>query len=765
MIGSFRLGVIAAAIRAATSGSDDPYASNVVLLLHCDGTNGSTSIVDNSQPSKTADISCVGNAAISTTQKKFGTASIAFDGTGDSVLLASGNVPEWAQLNAVDFTIEGQVYRAASATMTFFTARNDGVGTSGLLVYFDSAGALNIYCDATGVILTSSSTVALNTWAHVAVTRALVSGTWTWRMFINGTQVGSTTGGNFGIPSGYGVRLGASNDSSNSWNGYLDEVRITRGVARYTSGFTAPTAAFSDPPTPTDSSYSNVLLLLHLDGTNTSTTIVDNSPSPNAVTCAGNAQIRTAQKKFGTGSIYLDGSGDYLAIAPGSVPAGFDFSGGDFTIEGFVYKVGSGDLTIFNARPEGSGTTGLLIYISSSGMVTILMNGGLALTASTAVLLNTWTHVAIARAGSTTRIFVGGVLAGSTTGGTFSFPAGYGVRIGSSNDGGGQTECYLDEYRITKDVARYTAAFTPPIAPFPNSSSTQQAFSYTGADQTFVVPAGVTSITVRAWGAGGGSNGALDSQADRAFGGPGGFVKATLAVTPGETLTVKVGGGGKKGTSARMSGGGGGRSELLRSTTPLVIAGAGGGSGGYGSSATSNWGGKGGGTTGGTGGDGTAGGGSNGGAGGTQSAGGAQGTPITSGTWLAGPTASGLKQGGDSSYDSNGGGTIRTGSGGWPNGGRGAAREESGGGGGDGYYGGGGGGGTGTWGNGGGGGSSYTDPAATSVTHAQGTNTSGSGTTAPGTAETGYVAGVALGGFNNASGGVDGGNGLVVITW
>lgn len=269
-----------------------------------------------------------------------------------------------------------------------------------------------------------------------------------------------------------------------------------------------------------------------------------------------------------------------------------------------------------------------------------------------------------------------------------------------------------------------------------------QTFTYTGSDQSWTVPSGVTSINVKLWGGGGGSN--YESGNPSAKGGAGGFVKFTISVTPGSSLTVKVGGkGNNPGTGGRKPGAGGGLSALLNGITYLGIAGGGGGAGGYGDTNTSSWGGSGGDTTANSGGGGnnvynTPGG------GGTQSAGGSSGGD--------GSTAGSSLQGGNGSS-----GNLNT-LGGWPNGGNASTDQERGGGGGSGYYGGGGGGGGGTWGAGGGGGSSYTDPSATSVTHIK---SSANDNSAPGTGEVGYVSPAAVGGLNFT----DAGNGLVYISW
>lgn len=236
-------------------------------------------------------------------------------------------------------------------------------------------------------------------------------------------------------------------------------------------------------------------------------------------------------------------------------------------------------------------------------------------------------------------------------------------------------------------------------------SGSSQTFNFTGAAQTFTVPAGVTLITVDAYGGEGG-------RSPYALASRGGRVQATITVTPGESLTATVGGaggtsdfgpsavgaggfnGGGNGGDQQIwgGGGGGGATDVRRGSTKLVVAGGGGG-GAY------QPGGHGGGTTGGAcvvptdcTGCGVSGGC---GGGGTQTAGGSGGTA------------------------GDGGAAGTSGSAGI--GGAGAPGQESGGGGGGGYYGGGGGGSMsgGNWG-GGGGGSSYTEPGATNITHWQG---------------------------------------------
>jgi hypothetical protein len=246
-----------------------------------------------------------------------------------------------------------------------------------------------------------------------------------------------------------------------------------------------------------------------------------------------------------------------------------------------------------------------------------------------------------------------------------------------------------------------TAAAIPIVtslaAPAPlaaQSGANTQTFNFTGAPQSFTVPAGVTALQVDARG----SRGTLFIMSNPP--GTGGRVQATLPVTPGEVLTIMVGGEGNwfAGTGGFNGGGGGaygggGASDIRRGSLRVIVAGGGGGGG-----LDGGGGGNGGGLNGGDG-TGTCG---VGGGGGTQAAGGAAGAG-----GLGGPpgTAGSSGTGGD--------GAI-------------APLAIAGGGGGGGYFGGGGGGACATvWGGsggGGGGGSSYTDPSATAVIHTQGFN-------------------------------------------
>lgn len=231
----------------------DPYAANVSLLLHMDGANGSTTFTDKSNSAHT--ITANGNAQVTTSQSVFGGGSVAFDGT-DTAFLTVPDSPDWT-FGTSDFTIEMWVR---------FNATNVGPnGGYALLGVYDgsefawgvwSSTGTNILFGHPGGNQGPSWTPALNTWYHLAVSRSY-SSNWV-KLFIDGVQVGSDVTGVLSLPDkandlsigGYAQTFsgGTPVTMRRYMNGYIDELRITKGVARYTANFTPPTAAFPDPP-------------------------------------------------------------------------------------------------------------------------------------------------------------------------------------------------------------------------------------------------------------------------------------------------------------------------------------------------------------------------------------------------------------------------------------------------------------------------------------------------------------------------------------
>lgn len=227
---------------------------------------------------------------------------------------------------------------------------------------------------------------------------------------------------------------------------------------------------------PTDPNFSNVSLLLHFDGSDGSTLFTDNSPSPKSPSSVnGEVQIDTAQSKFGGASCLFDGSGDWLQYAADSA---FDFGSGDFTIEFWVRPASTGvqravlDYGTTTASSDAQQCFTIFVQ-STNNMYTRLTvgSGGVGFVGTETLTAGQFNHVAFVRDGSTLRQFVNGAAAGTAAvSGVVNVPGGRVLKIGKYLDS--STVYYagwIDDLRITKGVARYVSAFTPPTAQFPDS--------------------------------------------------------------------------------------------------------------------------------------------------------------------------------------------------------------------------------------------------------------------------------------------------------
>lgn len=220
------------------TGSIDPYWSSVSALLHFNGANGSTAFIDEKGHLFTAS----GNAQISTAQSVFGGASGAFDGSGDYVSTPSSDD---FNFGTGDFTIELAVRFASlpvNSVVSLVSAYLNS--TTGLSIQYRTDGGSGNRLTF-GVGDTSNNfawSPATGTWYRVAVTR---SGT-SLRAFIDGTQIGSTITNSSNLNSTAALWIGALNFSGGVQflNGWIDEMRITNGVARYTSNYTIASDPF-----------------------------------------------------------------------------------------------------------------------------------------------------------------------------------------------------------------------------------------------------------------------------------------------------------------------------------------------------------------------------------------------------------------------------------------------------------------------------------------------------------------------------------------
>lgn len=209
--------------------------------------------------------------------------------------------------------------------------------------------------------------------------------------------------------------------------------------------------------------------MLHLDGADGATTFTDTSIAAHTVNAVGNAQLDTAQFKFGVSSALFDGAGDGLQVIGG---ANFAFGAGDFTIEGFVRLGATGiDHVIYESR---AGAEGLFptVGVTTGNKLIYYTNGLTRITSSTSLTTGVQYHWAVARSGTSTKLFLAGTQEGSTySDSNVYLNSASRPYLAIGQDGAvAPLNGWLDEIHVSKGIARYTANFTPPAAALAHES-------------------------------------------------------------------------------------------------------------------------------------------------------------------------------------------------------------------------------------------------------------------------------------------------------
>jgi len=445
-------------LRPFRTGTVTPSGTPASLLLHFDG-----DFTDSSANALT--VTAEGSADIDQTIVKFGTHSAYFDGDTDFL-----STPYNAALDfgSGDFTVEFWMYWTGGHS--FFSWSVDH--QIGILADYASASdnrlcllassdgenwnlfTVDIGGGDSGV---SSAPAPKNTWCHVAVTRKGDK----WRMFIDGSQVfEGTRSESLASPEGLSFQIGTWADVPGlEFEGYMDDFRVTKGLAVYTGPFTPPTAPLSPYATPVPVSR-EASLLLHLDGN------LDDA-SPNHVTVQAYGGVNPSQNAKFNGSAVFNGTDGYLSIASqdainltGEVP---------YTIEFWMYiESYSNNYTTVLTRRSGNWqyllgfseptTTEIFFSANSQGDGYSQCRSGFSLP------LQEWVHIAATVNNGTARLFVNGILADTQAWATQSDNS-YDLFIGQQGSSGEWFNGYVDELRIVKGLAVYTGPFTPPTAP------------------------------------------------------------------------------------------------------------------------------------------------------------------------------------------------------------------------------------------------------------------------------------------------------------
>ena len=467
--------------RAASAVATDPYFPYVPLLLNTTSTNGqqNNTFLDSSTNNFTITRNGTPTQGSVTPYWPNGQWSNNFNGSSDYLTVPTNTAFDFGSGNfTIEFWIQTTSTRQYDAVITREPASVSGAWAMLINVASSTAGDVALYsydynANVSPMIVTTGASVTNAGWHHVALVR---NGS-QWVIYIDGTSRGTQTssvtigalsaslyiGNNQAIPTRY-------------FPGYISNLRIVKGTAVYTGAFTPSTTPLT--------AITNTSLLtcqsnrFRDNSTNNFTITANSTPKVQAFQPFSPTASYTAAAYGGSG--YFNGSTDYLS-APSN--AAFALGTGDFTIECWIYllAVPTGFADIAFIGNYGTPSNGFYFNFRSSGTIGITDATTVYALSATALVANTWYHVAAVRSSGSSKIYVNGV--GGTAVAFSGNIAQNTLYIGNSGSAaaGGFVNGYISNHRVVKGTAVYTANFTPPTAPLTAITNTSLLLNYTNA--------------------------------------------------------------------------------------------------------------------------------------------------------------------------------------------------------------------------------------------------------------------------------------------
>jgi hypothetical protein len=429
-------------------GTLDSYTK---LLISGDGVDGSTSLVDDTGKSitNTAAYSLTklmlhldNNVTDSAAGKTVTNNNVTFSNTagqfkwgysgvfdGSTAYLTVPDSADWA-FGTDDLTIDCWVYVDTSSSMSILDQRFDGSHLWSL--YKTSDNNLACQCEDSGLfsVVTTNEPVTASAWHHIAVVRKGTTSA-DWLLFVDGVSCPtSITGDPSKSFSDFAATLyiGRIEGVAGSYffNGYMDELRIVKGFARWTADFTPPAYPY------------------------------------------GQVVNTTIQKKIGVGAAWFDGNGSNLTLAD---HADWDFSTGDFTVDMWImFNTANANYQFIFEQETDSNHRHQFYYLNNTITFTSFDNptDTVLVTGSWTPTVGVWYHLALVRYGNIWTIYVNGASVATNTQAftlidyTQPFTIGsYGANLSNLFSG------WIDEFRVSKGIARWTANFDTALPAYP----------------------------------------------------------------------------------------------------------------------------------------------------------------------------------------------------------------------------------------------------------------------------------------------------------
>ena len=422
----------------------DKYLGFTSLLLHCDGTNDATTFTDSAQAFTVTPTSVVTKTAGATL--KYGSAAAYFASSG---VLAISTDAEFG-MSTGDWTIEAWVHPTSlSAVGTIIDMHTGAVADLHLKLKTD--GKLEIYNNGTSAIsYTSTAALSTGVYTHVAIVRI---GATTY-VYINGVLDGSYSSVSYSATAP--VKIGRNDAGTEPFIGYMDDIRITKGLGRYTAAFTPPTEAHPDAGT---------IHLSTFNGTNGASTFTEYFNRPWVKQSGTTVTLSSSFAKFGNAGLRIPVNNTGVArLSTGNKL--WNLGTGDFTMEAWVYKdVSSGIQNpnfVVSTSPNRFGIcfgfnsrSNLRVHYSTAGTSQTVSG-----VSSNAMTDNAWNYCAVSRVGANFHLNLNGTI--TTVAGTASALF-HNTSTYIEGGGGSATGFTIDDFRVTKGFARFTTVGRVPF--------------------------------------------------------------------------------------------------------------------------------------------------------------------------------------------------------------------------------------------------------------------------------------------------------------
>ncbi len=381
--------------------------------------------------------------------------SMYYDGTGDYLLTPSNAA---FAMGTGQFCLEAWHYPTQnSAGGIILSSRTGSINQASSFTLMQYTGTTySMYANGNHVL----TTMTPFQWNHIIITRDSSN---TLRLILNGV-LGNYEASYVEDITQTTMGIGALTNGGEAGQGYTTGHRVIKGsipTTYQTSSTTIGATIFTPPTQPVTltsqgATSANVSYLSNY----TNAGIYDGKMANNLET-VGNAQVATSPVKYGSGSMYFDGSGDYLVMPQSPT---LSVGSGNFTYEMWLFPTDITDTCIFDTRTTNNTTTGFAFLINGSSFLAIYTNGTV-LTCTTPIASGVWQHVAVVRSNGILYVYLNGVSIGSAAfTNTLSDKT---FKLGAYVDNTGNFNGYIDDMRLTNGLARYFTTFTPPQQALP----------------------------------------------------------------------------------------------------------------------------------------------------------------------------------------------------------------------------------------------------------------------------------------------------------